>query len=94
MNPNAAAWLAAISLFVAGDLLTTQIGLQLGAVEANPYQTHASAAAILTAKAAVIGLAGAYYRRAEVYANLIPLSLAAVGGVVVAWNLSVIASLA
>jgi hypothetical protein len=90
-------WIAAVTFFVGGDLLTTGIGLRYGSiVEAGPVAAPLLAAhgfwMILPLKAAALAIAvGLYVAVPRPHDVGAPLGLAAVGAVVVGWNLAMIA---
>jgi len=89
-------WACAVVLFVGGDLATTLVGLRLAAVtETAPVAAAAVAAygfgSLVALKLATVGVAGAAWRLAPDPASAgIPLGLAALGGVVSAWNVRVL----
>ncbi|QHS18211.1 hypothetical protein GWK26_14200 [haloarchaeon 3A1-DGR] len=94
---RSAVWAAAVAFFVVGDLLTTGIGLRYGSiVEAGPVAAPLLAAhgfwMILPLKAAALAVAvGLYVTVPRPHDVGAPLGLAAVGAVVVGWNLAMIA---
>ncbi|WP_280538012.1 hypothetical protein [Halopenitus sp. POP-27] len=90
-------WIAAVSLFVVGDLLTTGVGVRYGSiVEAGPVAAPLLSAhgfwMMLPLKAAALAIgAGLYVAVPRPYDVGAPLGLAAVGVIVVGWNLVMIA---
>lgn len=86
------AWLAAVALFVLGDVATTAVGLNIGAVESNPVALAAIGAlglwpAMLLLKATVLGLVGLLWACSpEEFRAAAPLTLAVWGGGVVSIN--------
>jgi len=96
-RPNRWAWLAAVSLYVVGDVSTTAIGLNIGAVETNPaalalFEAVGLWPAMLLLKAAVLALVGVLWVCSpEDWRVVVPATLSAVGGVVVVINSHVLA---
>jgi len=86
------AWLAAIALYVVGDVATTAVGLQIGAVEKNPaalalFDAVGLWPAMLLLKGAVLVLVGGLWAcTPHEWRAVAPATLAAVGAVVVAIN--------
>jgi hypothetical protein len=86
------AWLAAVALFVLGDVATTAVGLNIGAVESNPVALAAIGAlglwpAMLLLKATVLGLVGLLWACSpEEFRAAAPLTLAGWGAAVVSIN--------
>jgi hypothetical protein len=89
-------WLVAVICFGAGDVLTTAVGLRLaGVVEVQPIAAHLFEYSVLWGmvllKTAVFGGCYVVWRCApEPYSVGVPLGLAALGTVVVAWNIHVL----
>jgi hypothetical protein len=89
-------WVVAVLWFGAGDVVTTTLGLGLpGVVERQPLAAWlfevSPLGGMVALKAAVFGGCYALWRRApEPYCVGVPLGLATVGLVVVAWNLHVL----
>ncbi|SEH50836.1 hypothetical protein SAMN05192561_103282 [Halopenitus malekzadehii] len=94
---RSAVWTAAVGLFVVGDLLTTGVGVRYGSiVEAGPVAAPLLSAhgfwMMLPLKAAALAIgAGLYATVPRPYDVGAPLGLAAVGVIVVGWNLVMIA---
>ncbi|WP_079978715.1 hypothetical protein [Halolamina sediminis] len=86
------AWLAAVALFVLGDVATTAVGLNIGAVESNPVALAAIGAlglwpAMLLLKATVLGLVGLLWACSpEQFRAVVPATLAVWGAAVVSIN--------
>ena len=86
------AWLAAIALYVLGDIATTAVGLNIGAVETNPAALALIGAiglwpSMLLLKAAVVTLLGGLWACSpQEWRVVVPATLAVLGGVVVAIN--------
>lgn len=90
------AWAAGLALFVGGDMATTAIGLQLGAVESNPagaglISTLGLWPAMLVGKAASASLFGAAWAMWSLWVGaadrvVIPILMAWTGGIVMAIN--------
>lgn len=91
------AWLGVFVFFVVGDVVTTTFGLSVGAYESHPVADTVlrtvGVAGMVAAKAFVVGVAWFLYRRAEAYPTAVPLSLAAMGVGITAWNTAVVAVL-
>ncbi|MFC4358009.1 DUF5658 family protein [Halobium salinum] len=89
-------WLVAVALFGVGDLLLTLVGLLTGwAVEAHPLVGRLVAThgvwVLVPLKLAVIGVFYGLYRAAPREIRVgVPLGLALLGGLVVAWNVYVL----
>lgn len=98
-----ALWALAIVVYGVGDLVSTLVGLQLGAAESNPLPAalielapgFLAVAVVLTLyKAASIALFAAFaWRLPSPYGVSVPIALSLVGIGVVGWNASVILSL-
>jgi len=86
------AWLAAIALYVLGDIATTAVGLTIGAVENNPAALALIDAiglwpAMLLLKAAVLSLLGGLWACSpQEWRVVVPTTLSVVGAGVVAIN--------
>jgi hypothetical protein len=86
------AWLVAIATFVIGDVSTTAVGLNLGAVETNPVALAAFDAlglwpAMLLLKAVVLGSVGLLWTCSpEEFRAVVPTTLAVWGATVVSIN--------
>ncbi len=93
------AWLAAIVLYVVGDISTTAVGLNIGAVETNPaalalFEAVGLWPAMLLLKAVVMALLGVLWVCSpEEWRVVVPATLSVVGAVVVANNGHVLALL-
>ncbi len=93
-------WLAAVALFVGGDMVTTAGGLAVGAVESNPValtaiETVGLWPAMLLLKATVLGLVGLLWAcSAQRYRAAAPVTLACWGAAVVANNSLIVAEVA
>jgi len=91
------AWLAAIALYVVGDISTTAVGLNIGAVETNPaalalFDVVGLWPAMLLLKASVLSLLGVLWVCSpEEWRVVVPATLSVVGAVVVANNSHVVA---
>ncbi len=96
-HPDRWAWLAAIALYVVGDISTTAVGLNIGAVETNPAPLAVFDAiglwpAMLLLKAVVLALLGVLWVCSpEEWRVVVPATLSMVGAVVVANNSHVVA---
>lgn len=96
-------WGLAIVVYGVGDLVSTLVGLQLGAAESNPIPAalielapgFLAVTVVLTLyKAASIALFAAFaWRLPSPYGPTVPIALSIVGIGVVGWNASVILSL-
>lgn len=88
MNRTITIWLLAFALFIAGDIATTLLGLELGAVEANPLVTQRPTATnMLAAKALVVAVtAFGSQLLVKPYRHAPPASLAVLGALIVTWN--------
>jgi hypothetical protein len=90
-------WVVGCLGFVAGDLVTTSVGLGLEGVTelhplASPPHPHSVLVTMLVLKLAVVGVAYLVWKGIQGPHRLgIPLGLALVGVLVTAWNLSVLA---
>lgn len=91
------AWLAAVALYVLGDMATTAVGLQIGAVEKNPAAlaligTVGLWPAMLLLKASVLALVGLLWVLSpREWRAVAPATLATVGAAVVVINGRVLA---
>jgi len=94
---NRTLWIVGIAIYVVGDTLTTSLGVNAGAVESNPVVAHllqsVGILGVLALKLAVVTVAALGYqyivsREARIG---IPLGLIAVGTIITASNLLVIA---
>jgi len=91
------AWLAAIALYVVGDISTTAVGLNIGAVETNPaalalFDAVGLWPTMLLLKAAVLALLGMLWVCSpEEWQVVVPATLSMVGAVVVVNNGHVLA---
>ena len=93
-------WMLAIAFYGVGDLVSTVVGLWLGATEANPLPAAlvdlapglVGAAIVLTVwKALVLGGLVLIARRLRpVHRLVVPGTLAVLGVIVVAWNTTVL----
>lgn len=94
------AWAIALAAFGVGDVVTTVVGIALlGATESAPLAAAVidsfGLAALVVHKAGVFAVAAAVYLVAPRPSRIgIPLGLATLGVAVVAWNLSILATLA
>lgn len=95
-----ALWVLAIAFYGVGDLVSTIVGLWLGATEGNPLPAAlvdaapglVGAAVVLTVWKALV-LAGFVLiarRLRPTYRIIVPVTLAVLGVVVVAWNTAVL----
>lgn len=93
-------WMLAIAFYGVGDLVSTVVGLWFGATEANPLPAAlvdaapglVGAAVVLTVWKALV-LAGFVLiarRLRPVHRLVVPVTLAVLGVVVVAWNTTVL----
>jgi len=91
-NLDRPAWLAAVALFVLGDVATTAVGLNIGAVESNPvalaaFDTLGLWPAMLLLKAVVLGSVGLLWACSpEEFRAVVPTTLAVWGAAVVSIN--------
>ena len=88
-------WALTLLFFVVGDILTTAVGLSLGAVELNPLLSPLIEEFVLLAMvplklAALVLSYGAWLLLSHDHCVLIPGSLAVIGILVTAWNLRII----
>lgn len=85
-------WVLALLLFVVGDMATTAVGLQLGAIELNPggvwlLETLGVLPGMVVGKAAVLGVTWAFYSRMATFHRIaIPATIAALGAAIVGMN--------
>ena len=97
-------WGLAVLVYGVGDLLSTLVGIRLGAREGNPLPAalidlapgFLEAALLLTVWKAVTILAfvGFAWRLPSEYAVAVPIGLSLIGIAVVGWNASVLLSVA
>jgi len=93
------AWLAAIAFYVVGDVATTAVGLNIGAVETNPaaltlFDAVGLWPTMLLLKAAVLALVGGLWACSpQEWRVVAPAMLALVGAAVVVINGHVLAVL-
>lgn len=98
--PNEWLWYLGVALFVAGDIVTTSIGLELGLVETQPVARAALAsmgtaglvALKLWAVVALVALYALVSRYRPRWAVGIPLGLVATGTALTAYNSLLIAA--
>lgn len=94
-------WALAVSVFGLGDILSTWVGISLGAVEANPVASHAMGElgvlpTMIIGKIAVLSVVGllAHLSREQGWPSVhLPLTLAVMGGLIVGYNTVVILTL-
>jgi len=98
VSTGTVAWGVALVVFVAGDILTTTYGLQVGVSESNPVPAMVMDAvgalpAMVGLKLLAVGILWAVYRRLDerYWPETIPMTLTAVGGVAVGINTWMIA---
>lgn len=90
-------WVAVALFYVIGDLATTAVGLSTGvATEAGPVvgplvDRYGLAVTVPIKAAVVVGCVLLWKATPDRYASGVPLGMAAVGVLVTAWNLSILA---